>query len=63
MVDVLTHAALICRRFLHGCVRVGHGVAWWGMGAALWVLYPIVADLSETIVAAVATPGSASVGM
>ncbi len=38
--------------FLLGCVRLGHGVAWWGMGAALWLVYPPLAAWSETAAAA-----------
>lgn len=37
---------------LGGCIRLGHGVAWWALGAVCVYLYPVVCDLSERVVGA-----------
>lgn len=33
--------------YLQGCIRMGHGVAWWGLGAVLWWVYPILCEVSS----------------
>ena len=38
--------------FLQGCLRLGHGVAWWGMGAVLWLVYSPLVSWSESAAAA-----------
>lgn len=38
--------------FLHGNLRLGHGIWWWGLGAACLVIYPPLLAVSEGLFAA-----------